>query len=104
MPFEEWFRSLPTPLRQIVSKRLDRIEDGNFGDSEPVGDGVSELRIHIEKGLRVYYGQEGRRVVILLVGGDKSTQRKDIQNAKAYWNDWKQRGTSSERPVGAAPT
>ena len=61
--------------------RIDRAEDGNFGDSEPVGEGVSEMRIHYGPGYRVYFKRSGLEVLILLAGGDKSTQGKDIKTA-----------------------
>ena len=78
--------------------RLKRMEAGNFGDVKPEGEGVSELRFHTGKGIRIYFGQEGTQLVILLAGGDKSTQERDIQRAKAYWKDYKQRARSGERP------
>jgi putative addiction module killer protein len=64
-----------------IQARIDRAEDGNFGDSAPVGEGVSEMRIHFGPGYRVYFAQRGLEVVILLAGGDKSTQSKDIKKA-----------------------
>ena len=71
--------------------RLRRLEAGNVGDSKSVGEGVSELRIDVGAGYRVYYGRHGRDVVILLCGGDKRTQDADIQMAKRYWADFKRR-------------
>ena len=71
--------------------RVDKMELDLFGDVEPIGDGLSELRLHYGPGYRVYYGKEGRHVYLLLCGGDKSTQSKDIKNAKAYWKDHKRR-------------
>lgn len=62
-----------------------------FGDSKPIGEGLSELRIHHGPGYRVYYGKQGKRIYLLLCGGDKSTQMKDIKRAKAYWEDHKRR-------------
>jgi len=64
-----------------VQVRIDRAEDGNFGDCEPVGEGVSEMRIHYGPGYRVYFVQRGIEIVILLAGGNKSTQSKDIKTA-----------------------
>ena len=64
-----------------VQARIDRAEDGNFGACEPVGEGVSEMRIHYGPGYRVYFVQRGMEIVILLAGGKKSTQSKDIKTA-----------------------
>ena len=69
--------------------RLDRVSLGNFGDCHGVGDGVQELRIDYGPGYRVYFGQVGSTIVLLLFGGDKSTQAKDIEQAKRYWNEYR---------------
>ena len=80
--FDDWFDALrDREAKHRIQMRIDRAEDGNFGDSKPVGEGVSEMRIHVGAGYRVYYKQAGRQIYILLVGGDKSSQTKDIQNA-----------------------
>ncbi len=99
VPFEKWYRSLTREDRSSVDVRLRRIRDGNFGDSKPVGEGVSELRFKPGKGLRIYFGLEGQRLVILLAGGDKSTQDEDILRAKEYWRDCKERGNAAIRPL-----
>jgi len=62
-----------------------------FGDSEPIGEGLSELRIHYDPGYRVYYGKEEQHVYLLFCDGNKSTQSKDIKRAKVYWQDYKRR-------------
>jgi putative addiction module killer protein len=91
-PYTEWFRRLrDAPARTIIARRLRRVETGNFGDSKPVGEGVSELRIDAEPGYRVYFGMRGTMLVILLCGGDKSSQDSDIAKAKTLWADWKRR-------------
>jgi putative addiction module killer protein len=74
-----------------ISVRLRRLETGNWGDSKPVGEGVIELRVHIGAGYRVYCGQHGQELVLLLCGGDKDSQMKDILKAKEYWTEWKRR-------------
>jgi putative addiction module killer protein len=81
--FVNWFESLKDRRAKArIQARIDRLELGNFGDVAPVGEGVSELRIHYGPGYRVYFAKRGQVVVILLSGGDKSTQDSDIQNAK----------------------
>ena len=72
-----------------MDARLTRIMDGNFGDHKSVGDGVYELRIHKGPGLRVYYALEGEQVVLLIGGGSKKTQIKDIKNAKLLWEEYR---------------
>jgi putative addiction module killer protein len=74
-----------------IATRLRQIESGNFGDAKPVGEGVTELRIHVGAGYRVYCGRHGQHCVILLCGGDKSRQTKDISTAKTLWTEWKGR-------------
>lgn len=80
--FVEWLDGLRDILaRARVQARIERLAVGNPGDVEPVGEGVSELRINYGPGYRVYFKQRGRELVILLAGGDKSTQAKDIKTA-----------------------
>lgn len=74
-----------------IRMRLRRLEMGNPGDCVPVGEGVSELRIHLGPGYRVYFGQDGSQLVLLLCGGDKRSQATDIMRAKLMWKDWKER-------------
>ena len=90
--FFEWFDSLrDRKAKAKIRARLDRVEAGNFGDCKSVGDEVFELRIDSSSGYRVYFGQEGLAIIILLCGGDKSTQEKDIDKAKEYWEDYRSR-------------
>jgi putative addiction module killer protein len=86
--------------RARIRARLARLMAGNFGDSEPVGDGVLELRIDWGPGYRVYFARLGQVVVLLLCGGDKRTQDKDIKRAKDYFRDYKAR-TAQKRPRGS---
>ena len=80
--FAEWLRHLKDAKGKArIIARLDAAEMGNFGDCEPVGEGVSEMRIHTGPGYRVYFSRYGRVVYVLLLGGDKSTQKRDIKRA-----------------------
>lgn len=80
--FDAWFAGLrDKQAEKRIQARIRRAELGNFGDSAPVGEGVSEMRVHYGPGYRVYYAQRGMEIVILLAGGDKSTQSKDIAAA-----------------------
>jgi putative addiction module killer protein len=91
-PFREWMSSLRDKIAKVsISKRLRQLELGNLGDAKPVGEGVIELRIHAGAGYRVYLGRYGEHWIVLLCGGDKSSQGKDIERAKEYWAEWKQR-------------
>ncbi len=82
--FIDWLAALRDSLaRARIAKRIDRIAGGNFGDTKSVGDGVSELRFTFGPGYRVYYTRRGDVVVILLCGGDKDSQARDIERAKA---------------------
>ncbi len=81
--FSAWLKELKDFKAKVrILARLTMAEQGNFGDSEPVGEGVSEMRIHIGAGYRVYYKRSDKIIYIVLNGGDKSTQDKDIKRAK----------------------
>ncbi|MGU9980489.1 type II toxin-antitoxin system RelE/ParE family toxin [Phreatobacter sp. HK31-P] len=81
--FSRWFRDLRDPVaRARIMVRIDRLALGNPGDVEPVGDGISELRVHHGPGYRIYFLRRGDEIVILLCGGDKSTQARDIRRAR----------------------
>ncbi len=81
--FRRWLNRLRDKQAQArIAVRIDRVEDGNFGDHKAVGGGVSELRIDVGKGYRIYYTIRNNTVVILLCGGDKSSQQQDIQRAQ----------------------
>ena len=88
-PFSDWLASLmDARATGIVRARLNRIRLGNFGDCKSVGSGVEELRIDFGPGYRVYYGREGQLVVILLCGGSKGTQARDVLRAQKYWKEY----------------
>ena len=81
--FTTWFGNLGDKRAKArIQARIDRMEIGNFGDVQPVGKGVSELRIHYGPGYRVYFVRRGPVVIVLLCGGDKKTQQADISKAK----------------------
>lgn len=91
-PFKEWLESLrDVNGRAKVRVRLDRTRLGNLGDHEPVDEGVWELRIDYGPGYRVYFAKEGNKLILLLIGGDKDTQRRDIVQATGYLQDHKER-------------
>jgi putative addiction module killer protein len=82
--FEDWLADLRDNVaRKAIGKRIIRLQSGLFGDAKPVGEGVSELRFKIGPGYRVYFQQRGGVLILLLCGGDKSTQSNDIKRAKA---------------------
>jgi len=74
-----------------IIRRLNRLEQGNFGDFKPLRDGVHELRVDVGPGYRVYYARAGKVVMLLLCGGNKRTQNTDIDRACEYWRDWQNR-------------
>lgn len=88
-PFARWFNKLAPVAAARIDKHLRRLAQGNFGNSKPVGSGVLELRIDYGPGYRVYYGRDGERLIILLAGGSKRAQAKDIAAAKARWLRYK---------------
>jgi putative addiction module killer protein len=91
-PFREWLHNLrDVQVRAGIRVRLNRVRLGNFGDSKSVGGGVFELRIPRGPGYRVYLARTETTVVLLLCGGDKSTQTRDIDTAKGYWTDYQRR-------------
>jgi putative addiction module killer protein len=95
VPFLEWFNTLRDVKTQtIIDKRLDRVRLGNLGDVRSVGSSVFELKIDYGSGYRIYFGQVGAAIVLLLVGGDKRSQDKDILKAQEYWKDYEQRQRS----------
>lgn len=94
VPVTEWLRSLrDLRARAQIEVRLRRVSAGNLGDCKPVGEGVSELRVDIGEGYRVYFGRHGQALIILLCGGNKGSQQKDITSAKTYWSDWKRKNS-----------
>jgi putative addiction module killer protein len=96
-PFSDWLRNLRDGAgRARIRARINRLRLGNFGDCKPVGEGVNELRVDYGPGYRVYFAEAGRRVVLLLCGGDKRTQVQDIERARVLWSDFRSRGNGEE--------
>jgi len=90
IPFDEWYESLADKsLRRAIVSRILRVRQGNFGDHHGVGGGVSELRLHIGPGYRIYYGRQGLNIVVLLGGGSKRGQDQDIEKAVLLWRRYK---------------
>ena len=84
--FDRWIRKLKDiRVKSKILFRIQKLEtDEHFGDCKPVGDGISEMKINYAKGYRVYFKEKNNKIVILLIGGDKSTQQKDIEKAKKF--------------------
>ncbi len=90
VPFLKWLYSLEDSItRAKIRIRLDRVAVGNLGNYSPVGDGVNELKIDYGPGYRVYFAFDGQKIVVILCGGDKGSQSRDIKLAKEYWSDYK---------------
>lgn len=85
--FDKWLRKLnDTKAKAKILFRIQKLEsDGHFGDCEYVGDGIRELKINYAKGYRIYFKEKDEKIILLLIGGDKSTQQKDIEKAKEIW-------------------
>jgi len=84
-PFVDWIEKLDIKTQARISNRLSRIKQGNFGDCKPIGEKFFELRLFFGSGYRVYYGILADKIVLIISGGDKSTQTKDIKKAKKLW-------------------
>lgn len=90
--YQDWLDGLKdTRARVAVQRRVDRLAAGNYGDHEFCREGVWELRVDVGAGYRVYYAQAGRKIVLLLCGGDKRSQQADITRAVKCWNDYQRR-------------
>lgn len=88
-PFQEWRKDLRDKVTLArIDRRLEHLAQGNYGDYKAVGEGVYELRFFFGSGYRVYFAEDGNTIVVLLSGGDKGSQSKDIAKAKDYWKDY----------------
>lgn len=87
-PFRTWLETLPVSTAARIQARLYRAELGNLGDYKAVGAGVFEFRVHVGPGYRVYFGRRGTLSLVIISGGSKSTQNRDIVRAKSYWRQY----------------
>ena len=95
--FDMWFRKLSPQARSRIQTRLDRMEFGNFGDCKSLRKGVCELRVNFGPGYRLYFGRDGDELVILLGGGTKKRQTRDIIQAQAHWGAYKQEKANADK-------
>ena len=95
-PFGSWFSSLDAPAAARIAAAVSRMEQGNFSAAKSIGGGVMEYRIDAGPGYRIYFGRDGATLVILLAGGTKRRQQRDIDSAKARWSDYKKRKRETE--------
>jgi len=91
-PFTHWLESLKDTIgRAQITNRLNRVVLGNYGDCDPVGDGIYELRIHYGPGYRIYFSEQEKTIILLLVGGTKRTQKSNIKKAKQFWAEFREK-------------
>jgi len=90
-PFDDWYLGLDKVARARATSALDRLAAGNISSVKPVGGGVLAFRIDFGPGYRIYFGRDGQELVILLAGGDKRRQQRDIDAAIAHWEDYRRR-------------
>jgi putative addiction module killer protein len=90
-PFRDWQDLLAKKAQAVIDGRIARVQAGNLGDCKIVASGVMELRVDFGPGYRVYFTISGNQIVILLLGGNKTTQKKDIKKASQYFEDWRDR-------------
>ena len=87
-PFRDWLDALDVAVRARIQARVLRFETGKLGDHKSVGAGVWEARLDFGPGYRIYFGKDGKSIILLLAGGSKASQGKDIQRAQTYWRDY----------------
>jgi putative addiction module killer protein len=87
-PFTQWLNSLDSMTRSRIEQRILRVSLGNYGDYKSLREGICELRFKFGSGYRIYFGEDGDNIVVLIKGGDKSSQRKDIKKAIEYWKEY----------------
>ncbi len=91
-PFFDWHTTLDKKTKAIIHTRLARVRLGNLGNCKPIKgvSGISEIKINHGAGYRIYYGRKHKAIIVLLVGGNKGSQKKDIKKAQQYWHDFKE--------------
>lgn len=107
-PLSEWLSQIKdVKTKSILMRNLTKLQTGLLGNTEAVGDGVSELKVHYGGGYRIYYGHDGNELIVVLCGGAKGSQKKDISKAKEYWreylqtqNEGKVQHEKHKRPIG----
>ena len=87
-PFAEWFAELDPIASAKIARAIARMEQGNFSNVKSVGEGVLEYKIDFGPGYRIYFGRDGETIIVLLTGGTKKRQQRDIDAARAYWQDY----------------
>jgi putative addiction module killer protein len=87
-PYREWLDTLDRKTKARIQARILRFELANLGDYKSLGDGIFEARCDFGPGYRIYFGRDGKKIIVLLVGGDKSSQKKDIKKAQQFWADY----------------
>ena len=92
-PFTKWLRALNVHAAAKVATALERVADGNLSSVKAVGDGVLDYKIDFGPGYRIYFGRDGDQLIILVAGGTKKRQQEDIRQAKANWEDYRNRKT-----------
>ena len=91
-PFVAWIKKLRDQrARDRIHNQIDRLRLGNAGDFKSIGNGIYELRIHYGPGYRIYFGQTGKQIILLLCGGNKASQQQDVNRAKQYWQEYRRR-------------
>jgi len=98
-PFLDWFEKLDIKNQTKITSRLERIEIGHYGDFKKLKNSINELRFFTGSGYRIYFAEEDNKIIILLTGGDKSTQEKDIKKAYEYYTEYNERGKNEKSKI-----
>lgn len=96
-PFRKWLKKLGKSVQPKIQAKVLRIEQGNLGDHKALGDGVWEVRMNVGPGYRLYFGKAGKQIILLLLGGDKGSQKTDVKKAKEYWIEYKEQENAKKK-------